>query len=89
MISSEKNPPGLVTPPGARKISLFYTKPLWFRVKHLWQNCFSKTFEWLRHRGGGCLGPLGCLGAVVTGPSKGGLFSGGGGLFRGLFRAGR
>ena len=37
----------------------------------------------------GCLGTLGCLGAVVTGPSKGGLFSGGGGLFRGLFRAGR
>ena len=32
---------------------------------------------------------MGCLGAVVTGPSKGGLFSGGGGLFRGLFRAGR
>ena len=47
--------------------------------------CFTKTF---RH-GGGCLGPLGCLGAVVTGPSKGRLFSGGGGLFRGLFRAGR
>ena len=29
------------------------------------------------------------LGAVVTGPSKGGLFSGSGGLFRGMFRAGR
>ena len=32
---------------------------------------------------------VGLFRAVVTGPFKRGLFSGGGGLFRGLFRAGR
>ena len=35
------------------------------------------------------MGVAGCLGAVVIGRLKEGLFSGGGGLFRGLFRAGQ
>ena len=38
---------------------------------------------------GGVFRAVGLFRAVVTGPSKRGLFSGGGGLFRGLFRAGR
>ena len=46
------------------------------------QKSFSNFFLALPQGGG-------CLGAVVTGRLKGQLFSGGGGLFRGLFRAGQ